>query len=126
MRAIETGTDGACILGIGNGSSNEEASRALNVGFDAKGRAILNHYVHQQGLPVLVEGEYEDLKTNTVTLIIIGNQIATLVNGKIVYMALDPAGNVVYTNQHIEADIKTACEYDNYKFWDLSGVNLNP
>jgi hypothetical protein len=125
LRVLKSGPVNRCILGVSNGI--EEPGRGLNFGFDSNGQANLNHYDHLvNNFQNLVEDEYEDLKINAFTLIIIGDQIVTLVNGKIVYTAIDPAGNAMYTDQHIEADIEAICEYDNFKIWDLSNVDLNP
>ena len=63
--------------------------------------------------PDLVTGEnsFDFSKSNTVTLIFLGDQIAALVNGEIAYTALDPPGtpliSIMVSRQITRSDANT-------------------
>jgi len=58
-------------------------------------------------------------------LIILGDKITAFANGQIAYTALNPNGSVVYVQQQLAAYNTIGCEFDNYKIWDLSGVDFS-
>jgi hypothetical protein len=51
--------------------------------------------------------------------------MAAFMNGKFAYTVLNPNGIVVYTDQALSANGSIVCEYDNFKVWDLSGLDLD-
>ena len=75
---------------------------------------------------IIAESRYDDQNPNFVTLIYLEDQIAALVNGQLVYTTFDPDGSAVYAHHGFAAEKTIVCEFDNYKLWDLSGVDFNP
>ncbi|MBI9051834.1 MAG: protein kinase [Anaerolineaceae bacterium] len=71
---------------------------------------------------------YTGSNVNTVTLLILGDQITAFVNGKLIYTTVNPDGSIVYSHHSLGAYGATerahVCEFDNYKYWDLSGVDF--
>ena len=70
-------------------------------------------------------GSYDETQPNKVTLLVLGDQLAAFVNGQISYFALDPDGGASYESQALSAYNKIVCEIDNYKLWDLSGMDFS-
>ncbi len=105
----------------------EESWRQFFTGFNALGKAILGYYEYPDQFPILADvGTAHDFsKTNTFTLIVLGDQITAFLNGQFVYTVQNPVGSAIYTQQRLSAAGQNTCEFDNYKFWDLSGVDLS-
>ncbi|MFC2063626.1 hypothetical protein ACFLXB_00820, partial [Chloroflexota bacterium] len=74
----------------------------------------------------LAVGTFDETKTNTVTLVNLGEQIAAFMDGQIVYTILSARGMGTGVQNTFAAGGTIACEFDNYKLWDLSGLDLNP
>ncbi len=74
----------------------------------------------------LATSTFDVSKTNRITLIILGDQAAAFIDGRLAYTAFNPDMMTFYKTIYFAATATSTCEYDNYKFWDLSGVNLNP
>ena len=71
--------------------------------------------------------EFELSKFNTVTILILEDQIAALVDGKMVYEGMyggiDTSGETVYKEHILGANETAVCEFDNFKLWDLKAIN---
>jgi hypothetical protein len=121
--------EGYCVFNYNNENVGiGESIRSVSASFYPSGLANMGHYVHPDQFPGFALSRYDILegtKFNIVTLIILGEQIAVFANGQLAYTALNPDGVVVYTTYDFQVS-NTMCEYDNYKFWDLSGVDFNP
>jgi hypothetical protein len=74
----------------------------------------------------IASSTFDVLKSNTITLIVLGDQIGAFFNGQIAYSILNPDVRAIYSKTSFAANNNIVCEYDNYKFWDLSGVDFNP
>ena len=62
--------------------------------------------------------------SNTVTLISFGDRIAGFMNGQLMYTAINIKRNAIYDSQFFQADNFAVCEFDNYKFWDLTDLDV--
>jgi hypothetical protein len=63
-------------------------------------------------------------ETKTATVIVVGDQIASFVNGQLAGTTLHTDGSIVYTQQYLGARNIT-CEFDNFKFWNLDVVEFS-
>lgn len=122
LRVTETGPEGHCIFEIGS-DSVDNTYRALSAEFHADGRAALSHHIGEGVHEPLAETGYDIEKEYTVTLFILGDQIAAFMNGQLAYTALDPDGSALYTYQALSSSHGNACQYDNFKIWDLRGLD---
>jgi len=106
---------------------SEESWRILSAGFFAFGEASLGHYVYPDKYPniALSENTFDFSEAKKVTLIILGDQIGAFVNGQLAYTALNSDGSIDFTTQNFGADFGASCEFDNYKLWDLSGLEFD-
>jgi hypothetical protein len=68
------------------------------------------------------DGRFNFSNFNTVTVIVLGKQIAIYVNAQPALAALDPEGSDVYTEQSLGAYQYQVCEFDNFKLWDLTDI----
>jgi hypothetical protein len=75
---------------------------------------------------VIGSGQFDPSISNTVMLIVLDDQLTLFINGELAFSRLDPEGSTEYTSGLFEASSQITCEFDNFKFWDLSGVDLNP
>jgi serine/threonine protein kinase len=112
--------EGRCYFESTNGEEPTESLRTILAGFSSSGIANLDHYVHPDQWPVLTANTFEVSNPNIVTLIVLGEQITALVDGQILYTALDPDGSAFYYRHVLAAETNIGCEFDNYKIWDLS------
>ena len=126
LRILESGPEGHCIFETSNDGVGE-SWRALSVGFHSSGSVFLSRYSYLlDGHETIASSKFDASKSNNFTLIFLGDQIATFTNGEIAYTALDPGESAVFTSQALSANYTIACEFDNFKLWDLSGVDFNP
>ncbi len=126
FRILESSPEGSCIFETGD-DRFDNSRRAIAADFYSGGVATLSHYAYLLGwIEIISTGTFDDSRSNTVSLIILGDQIAVFINGQMAYTVIDPDGSAIYTHQNLSANPTIACEYDNYKIWDLSGVDFNP
>jgi hypothetical protein len=104
---------------------SRETDKSFVTAFISDGQANMTHYVHPDQFQAFAAYKYDETITNKVTLIILGDQIAAFMNGDLMYTTLNPDGVVNFTDQILSANGAISCEFDNYRLWDLSGVNLN-
>jgi tetratricopeptide (TPR) repeat protein len=127
LRVLDAGPEGHCVFEIVNEYQTEDARRAISAEFHSDGLAVLSRYVYLvlDGHVPIAESKsrFDVSKSNTVTVIILGDRIAAFVDGQLAYTALDPDGGAFYTNQNLSANATIGCEYDNFKIWDLSGMD---
>jgi len=127
IRIVESSSEGHCVFGAINEHETNTTKRALSFGFWVNGVTKLSPYnnlVHQH-----VDSAQSTLdvsKSNTVMLIALGDKHAVFVNGQIAFAALDPFGSAIYQHYGLSANYTIVCEYDNYKFWDLTSLDFNP
>ncbi len=101
-----------------------KSTRMLLAGFSHDGNARLGHYVHPDDWPAFTGNKFEIADSNKLTFIVIGEQITTLVDGQIIYSALDPDGSALYYNHGLGAEGEIICSFDEYRIWDLSEVDF--
>lgn len=128
LRVLDISSLGHCIFETSNDAKYGTSSwRAVSAGFFSDGHAIPAHYIHPDRFEDFegVIGEYDLARSNTVTLIFLGDQIAAFTDGALIYTVLDPDGSVIFATQALSANYTAQCEYDNFKIWDLSGVDFS-
>jgi|GEM_PF-4407530 len=129
LRVLEIrGDDGACLFETNNQVDLRFSSaRSMSAGFFSDGHASLFRYIHPNRVEFFegAIGEYDLEKSNTVTLIILGDWIAAFADGSLIYTVLDPAGSSLFRYQEFSAAFNAKCEYDNFKIWDLSDVDFS-
>jgi len=126
FRILESDAEGYCYFDTRN-ISDERVSRAINAQFQKPGRVTSTRYVPLEdsySVITYTENVFDPSKTNKATLVILEDQITVFVDGIFVYTAQDPDGSGIYTLQDFTAYF-SECEFDNYKIWDLSGVEFN-
>jgi tetratricopeptide (TPR) repeat protein len=120
---------GACTFLTNNLHDNQTSQRALFTDINVvSGRTVLWYFVYPDSQAKFAESEnsLDFSSSKVVTLIVIGDQVALFVDGQIMSTALYPYGSVDYAYQGLGADLSATCEFDNYKIWNLSGVDLEP
>ncbi len=116
---------GHCIYEI-NKLVEGESYRSVSLIISPNGQVELGHLVSQDNYPTIASSTYIEKTINKVKLVVLEDKIAVFVNDEIAFVTLDPDGSVAYPYQGLAASHTIVCEYDNYKLWDLSGVELNP
>jgi tetratricopeptide (TPR) repeat protein len=111
---------GSCFFGTDTGGDNNEAFRSLGLGFDLNGQSHLENQVYPDQWPSFAEASYDDREPNKVTLIVHGGTITVFVNGILTFDVPNPDGNTVYSRHSFTAEGNNACEFDNYRLWNLS------
>ncbi len=116
-----------CYFSITNNIEGEFL-RALGVAFRTFGQVSVEHYAHPDSWPIIHETSsvFDFSVSNKVTLVFLGDQIAAFINGELAYTILDPDGSTHYYSQDLAAEDSVICEFDNYKLWNLSGVDFQP
>jgi serine/threonine protein kinase len=122
VRALESTPDSHCVFYTHDGSDVE---RILASEFHMTGGLSLFVGTGQDQQEYLANSKFDIMKSNTVTLVVLGDQIATIVNGELAYTAIAPGGSVVYSSAIFAATYTTKCEYDNVKIWNLDEVDFS-
>ena len=126
FRILDSSPEGHCVFGTSNDYDEENRinKRALSLAFWSDGSSRLSPYVYQADDHVdIATGAFDASKSNTVRLIILGEQYTVFFNGQLAYTATDPEGSAIYTRQALSANYTMGCEYDNFKIWDLSELD---
>ena len=126
LRVLDISPEGHCIFETSNDADSGTSSwRAMSAGFFSDGHATLAGYIHPDRYEEFegAIGEYDLSNSNAVTLIVLGDQITAFIDGNLVYTAMDPNGSAVYAYQTLSANYTAQCEYDNFKIWDLRGLD---
>jgi hypothetical protein len=125
FRILESSPGSECVLETLNQQTGE-SKKAISAEFMPDGSAVLSRYVHTlNGHEPFPMDSFDKTNTSTVRLIVLGNQVVVFNNGQIAYSDTDPDWNAVYTDIQLSAYNTIGCEFDNYKFWDLSGVDFS-
>jgi tetratricopeptide (TPR) repeat protein len=111
---------GNCYFGTDTGGDNDESFRSLGVGFDLNSQSHLENQVYPDQWPSFAEGAYDERELNKVTLMVHGGTITVFVNGILTFDVPNPDGNTSYSHHSFTAEGNNTCEFDNYKFWNLS------
>jgi hypothetical protein len=122
VHLLEASPEGHCVLEMGN-DGIDDSFRAMAYIFHSSGQMSLSH--SEMGEDIAASS-YDGTRPNTAMLLILGDQIAAFLNGEIAFAALDPDLSADYTHQTLTATYTIVCEFDNYKVWDLRGVDFNP
>jgi hypothetical protein len=126
LRILVSGPEGHCIFYTENGGLGGSFKSIATGFYFTSGSSNLALSVLEGTQEDLAYSPFDVSKSNTVTLVVLGDQIGAFFNGQFAYNVLDPDVSAIYTNATFAASHNIACEYDNYKFWDLSGVDFNP
>ena len=120
----EPGTDGTCFFGV----NNEEINRAFAVGHHVDGTTSNEHYEHPNQYPRYAEGDHDFYSDQPNQVLVIGVEdlISVFVNDRLIYSYLDPFGSAVYNRQTMHAEWGATCAFDNYKIWNLEGLEFEP
>ncbi len=123
FQILDSGLDGACKLILDNDENNN------NIGFcfTANGTFYTERTVQDNNIH-LAEGLYNyiDDQLNEVLIIVIEDQISVFANDQLLYSFFDQEGSLVYNQQSLVADAYNICAFDNYKIWNLDGVEIQP
>jgi tetratricopeptide (TPR) repeat protein len=113
FRILESTPGGRCRLG------NWSESGGMGISFSPQGQVDL----WMSGLEG-ANSNFDVSKTNTFTLISFGEQITVLNNGQFAATISKPRGTNIYGEMFFNTTDVIVCEFDNYKIWDLSGVDF--
>jgi tetratricopeptide (TPR) repeat protein len=116
---------GSCFFGTDTGGDNDETLKALGLGFDPNSQLHLENYVHPDQWPGFAEASFDDMEPNKVTLIVHGGAITVFVNGILTFDVANPDGNTSYSRHSFSAEGNNACEFDNYRLWNLSEADFS-
>ena len=127
LNILDSHPDSVCVMEILNDQTAAQSKRAMSAEFWQDGMAILSRNVtalndHER----VAANDFDVTQTNVIKLINLGYQFAAFINGQVAYVSQDPGGRADYTHLQLSAYNSAVCEFDNYKLWDLSGVNFNP
>jgi tetratricopeptide (TPR) repeat protein len=111
---------GSCFFGADNGDDSQETVKALGIGFDPNSQTHLENYMHPDQYPTFAEGSYDNMEPNKVTLIVHGGTVTVFVNGILTFDVPNPDGSTMYSRHSFSAEGNNACEFDNYRLWNLS------
>jgi len=118
---------GHCIYQTSNDhDSADPRFRNLSAYFMVGGRAALSHYLDADNYPDFAAETYDSTRPNTVSLIVLKDQIAAFINRKPLYAVLDPLGSEPFLLHSLNASENAVCEYDSFKIWSLEGLDLDP
>ncbi len=113
--------DGACKFGM----TNVETNKNIGFGFRANGTSYTER--DEQGSNIhLAESLYNyiDDQPNEVLIMVIEDQISVFANDQLLYSFFDQEGSLGYNQQQLVADAYNTCAFDNYKIWNLEGVEF--
>lgn len=124
--------NGSCGFSAYNtGDDTDERKRVVAANFSVNKMMNLNYYADPKaagtGIHLTIEGSvipFDRSAVNTIRLIFLRDQISVFMNGNLAYTVFDPRGSFLYRYQHFFAQ-SIRCEFDNYKIWDLSGVDFS-
>ena len=117
--ASDASSDGHCIFYTDAGPVPMIASLYNN------GATELSLSVTEGVQEGLAGGIYNPTITNTVTRIVLGDQVAEFINDRFVLSASDPGMSASYNHTTFAVNFPITCAYDNYTYWDLSGLELS-
>ena len=119
-----SGNDGTCFFG----QNNEDINRGFAVGHHLDGTTSNEHYEHPNQYPRYADGNHDFYSDQPNQVLIIGVEdlISVFVNNRLIYSYLDPFGSAVYNRQTMHAEWGATCAFDNYKIWNLEGLEYEP
>ncbi len=123
FQITESDLEGTCYFGL----SNEEQNLALGFGFREDGSTFTEYYLYPDQYPRIVQGHYGYFsdKPNEVLIVGIEDRYSVFVNNQLVYSFIDPAGSAGYNEQTFSAEGGVTCQVDNYKIWNLDGLEFD-
>jgi len=118
---------GHCVYQTSNDyDSADPRYRTFSAYFMVGGRAALSHYLDADNYPDFAADTFDSTRPNTVSLIVLKDQIAAFINRKPLYAVLDPVGSEPFLRHGLSAEQNAVCEFDNFKIWSLEGLDLTP
>jgi tetratricopeptide (TPR) repeat protein len=127
LRMAESGTGtGACYFGVDN-QLEDESRKSLGLGLRANGQMVLEYLKHPESYPAVAEKQssYTQGETITITAIFLPGYISVFIDGQPFLATFNPYKPTIYASQMFAAESMLGCEYDNYKFWNLSDVDFS-
>jgi hypothetical protein len=119
FRGLNPSKDGHCTFNV----NDDDDKHGVVTYFHIVGEGYLDIVV-PQGQENLAVSPVDMSRTNKITLLVLGDQIFVIKNGQLMFNVLEPRVRAVYTRLTFAANYKIDCEYDNFKVWDLSGVDF--
>ncbi len=106
-------------------SYGSEGDNQIIISFVSTGQVYVHHYEHQNDF-IIASLPFVDELSTKVKLVLLQEKIAVLINNQIAFAGIVPDASVGYSQQDFSANFSIVCKFDNYKIWDLSGMDLNP
>jgi len=103
-----------------------ETTRMFELNFSSNGEARLGFLNAPEDFPGIAAFRFDPGLSNKLKLVLVEDQVAVFINEQIVFATILPGSSVVYLEQKFGSGRLSTCKFDNFKFWDLSGVTLNP
>ncbi|MCK6584654.1 MAG: hypothetical protein L6Q49_16285, partial [Anaerolineales bacterium] len=123
---LDSASASSCVLELSNQFETEEAKKAVSVEFWSDASAIISRYIYRlNGHEPFDMGTFDKNKTNTITLIVLKEQIVVLINNNLAFTSIDPGWNAVYNKMNLSAYGLITCEYDYVKLWELNDIDLS-
>ena len=119
FQRLDSGPDGSCSFYYWGKNGGEVWG--MTAEFDSYGQAVL----WNTELGNIASYNYDVSKPNTVTIISLGDKIAGFINGQRMYTAINIRRNAIYGEQFFQSNNFAICEFDNYKFWDLTELDVS-
>lgn len=117
--------DGHCFIYLDNIHTNDTNRRTISPLLHAANSLTLDYYDYVQKGTELASTRVEDINgEKTIRFILVGDLAAAFLDGKLVYAVRIPGGGDVYQEPRFGANMGVTCEFDDFKLWDLSGVNI--
>ena len=105
--------------------TKRQFNRAFAVGHHVDGTTSNEHYEHPNQYPRYAEGNHEIYSDRPNQVLVIGiEDFSVFVNNKVIYSYIDPFGSTVYNRQSLHAEWGATCAFDNYKIWNLEGLEF--
>jgi hypothetical protein len=124
VQILEFGNEAHCIQEL-SGYEGSGASAVMSLEFHSDGHGAVSHFVPSiDGHRPLAGFEIDQNNPIYFRFLMIDDAIAAFINGRLAYTLLNPDGSVIVSSQQLSAN-SSKCEFDNYKIWDLRGVDFN-
>ena len=119
-----TGNHGPCETAATNGLFETSEWKGFDILFHPYGYVELGRSVWPGNYEriAISQTTFDFSNFNTVTVVVLGNEIAVYINAEPAIAMVDPEGSEVYTEQTLGGYAYQVCEFDDFRLWDLTGV----
>lgn len=119
--------DGHCFISFDNMHTDDTNRRTVSPLLHAANSFSLGYYDNNQKDTELASARVEAINgEKTIRFILVGDQAAAFLDGKLVYAARIPGGGDVYQEPRFGANLGATCEFDDFKLWDLTSLTAAP